>query len=335
MNPDQGFVYTGVWGTRRGNAHPDSPPGAEPYVAAAELIEAVNLAIFLRRPLLLEGEAGCGKTRLARAVAHELGLPYYAWPVRSTSRAQDGLYTYDSILRLHDVHTQRVEQKRTFFVKEWMFGPTKSWPTDAAKPAWRDPRNPKDYRKFGALGKAFSLTGCPAVVLIDEIDKADIDFPNDLLTVLDEPWKFDIPETGETIAASPGCTPIVFITSNKEKGNLPTPFLRRCIYFYLEFPEDPDRLKKIIDSHYKNMAMSPPADELIEAAAKRFLKMRAAGDLFKKPGTSELLDWLEVLRGFGNPARRAEVLAQEKAEVPFPEILFKLREDLRRYRKTS
>jgi MoxR-like ATPase len=335
MDHDQRFVYTGERGQRRSNAHPDSPALPEPYVASKELIEAVNLAVFLRRPLLLEGEAGCGKTRLAKAVAYELGLPYYAWPVRSTSRAQDGFYTYDAILRLHDVHTQRVEQKRAFFVKNWMFGPATSLPIDAARPAARDPRDPKGYRRFGALGKAFSLTDCPAVVLIDEIDKADIDFPNDLLTVLDEPWRFDIPETGESIAASLGCTPIVFVTSNKEKGNLPTPFLRRCIYFYLEFPEDPERLGKIIDSHFENRGISPLAGELKEAATRRFLKMRAAGDLFKKPGTSELLDWLEVLRGFGNPAHRAEALVLDDEPVPFPEILFKLREDLRRYRKAS
>lgn len=184
-NPDQKYRYSGTPRRRSNEPHPDSPNRPEPYVAPSELIEAVNLAIFLRRPLLLEGEAGCGKTRLARTVAYELGLPYYTWSVRSTSRAQEGLYTYDAILRLHDVHTRQIEA-----------------PINVAVPSQRDPRNPQHYRKFGALGKAFSLTDCPAVVLIDEIDKADIDFPNDLLTVLDEPWRFDIPETGEIITAS-------------------------------------------------------------------------------------------------------------------------------------
>jgi MoxR-like ATPase len=280
MNPEQKYHYSGDPARRPSEAHPESPNRPEPYVASPELIEAVNLAMFLRRPLLLEGEAGCGKSRLARAVAYELGLPYYSWPVRSTSRAQEGLYTYDSILRLHDVHMQQIEAHDT-----------------SNSPQHRDPRNAKHYRKYGALGKAFSQTDCPAVVLIDEIDKADIDFPNDLLTVLDEPWSFDIPETGETVAASLNCIPIVFITSNKEKGNLPMPFLRRCVYFWVEFPEDPKRLQEIINSHYEKADVSSPPSELSAAAAKRFLEVRTAGDLFKKPGTSEFLDWLEALHG--------------------------------------
>jgi MoxR-like ATPase len=167
--------------------HPDAPKTPEPYVATEELVTAVNLAIYLRRPLLLEGDAGCGKSRLARHVAHELGLPLYEWFVRSTSRAQDGLYTYDSILRLHDVHLRQFEARPA--------------PRADAQPArtakGRDPEQPMDYVAFGPLGKAFRLRECPAVVLIDEIDKADIDFPNDLLTVLDKPWKFDIREADE------------------------------------------------------------------------------------------------------------------------------------------
>ncbi|MDZ8241501.1 MAG: MoxR family ATPase [Nostoc sp. ChiQUE01a] len=222
--------------------HKDSPKHPEPYVVSPELKKAVNLAIYLRRPLLLEGDAGCGKTRLASAVAYELGLPLYRWDVRSTTKAQDGLYEYDAILRLHDVQTQKVEQQ----------SPVNSVGTDKEN---RNPANPKDYRRFGALGKAFQLKNCPAVVLIDEIDKADLDFPNDLLTVLDEPWAFNIKETGETIRATYprkdseksdtkiDCRPIVIITSNKEKGNLPAPFLRRCLYHYVDFPNDKKQLQ--------------------------------------------------------------------------------------------
>ncbi len=213
---------------RPANSHPDSPQKVEPYIAPDELIDAVNLAIFLRRPLLLEGEAGCGKTRLAIAVAYELGLPFYRWDIRSTTKAQEGLYEYDAILRLHDVQIQKLEPNNL-----------------------RNPSNPQDYRTFGAIGQAFRLQNCPAVVLIDEIDKADIDFPNDLLTVLDEPWEFKIRETGETITAKSNCQPIVIITSNKEKGNLPAPFLRRCIYYYVKFPNNPSELQKIVDIHYQ------------------------------------------------------------------------------------
>jgi hypothetical protein len=187
------------------NLHADAPKTPEPYIAGDDLIQAVNLAIFLHRPLLLEGEAGCGKSMLARAVAYDLGLPFYRWDVRSTSKAQEGLYTYDAVLRLHDVQTAKLDADR---------------PVAADRPR-RDPSDPTHYRSFGALGKAFALTTCPAVVLIDEIDKADVDFPNDLLGVLDEPWRFTIHETGETITATH--YPIIIVTSNKEKGNCPPP----------------------------------------------------------------------------------------------------------------
>ena len=187
--------------------HPQAP-GPVPYIASDELIEAVNLAIFLNRPLLLEGEAGSGKSQLAHHVAHTLGLPFYPWAVRSTSRAQDGLYSYDAILRLHDVHLAQA--------------------TGPGAAGGRDPQEPMHYVTYGALGQAFRLRDCPAVVLIDEIDKADIDFPNDLLTVLDDPREFVIREADlEPVRARH--PPIVIVTSNKEKGNLPAPFLRRCI----------------------------------------------------------------------------------------------------------
>lgn len=290
------------------NPHPDSPKEPEPYVAEPDLITAVNLAIYLRRPLLLEGEAGCGKTRLARAVAYQLGLPFYRWDVRSTSKAQDGLYQYDAILRLHDVQTQKLEQ-----------------------PSDRDPSNPKCYREFGALGLAFEVEDRPAVVLIDEIDKADIDFPNDLLSVLDEPWEFKIPETRETIKAKH--QPIVIITSNKEKGNLPAPFLRRCIYYFVEFPPK-DRLKEIVDIHYQFKETSPPPGELVDAALERFLAVRQEGALFKNPGTSEFMDWLDALGNFEQTPYQASQLTQEHP-IPYRELLFKLRADWQKYAKAS
>lgn len=298
--------------------HPQAPTVPEPYLAAPALIRAVNLAIYLRRPLLLEGEAGCGKTRLAAAVAYELGLPFYAWPVRSTSRAQEGLYNYDAILRLHDVQTAKFHaETATSFPEHRIDGQ-------------RDPGDPKHYRTLGALGKAFDLKACPAVVLIDEIDKADVDFPNDLLAVLDDPWTFDIPETGEHIAAIH--KPIVIVTSNKEKGNLPAPFLRRCIYYYIEFPSEIEQLEQIINLHYAATEAPPPTLGLIKAAAARFLTLRSQDLLHKKPGTSEFLDWLKVLHNFqaDQPFSSAK-LADVNSPFPYPELLFKLRLDWQRF----
>lgn len=300
--------------------HKDAPQVPEPYIAAPQLVQAVNLAMFLRRPLLLEGEAGCGKTRLAYAVAYELGLPLYVWPVRSTTRAQDGLYTYDAILRLHDTQVVQYATRQA----------------DASPPTTKppDPSDPKTYRQFGALGKAFQVQEHPAVVLIDEIDKADIDFPNDLLGVLDDPWTFEILETKETIQAHH--TPIVIITSNKEKGNLPAPFLRRCIYHYVEFPGQ-NELQEIVQAHYTTRNITHPEDKLISASIARFLQIRQHGGLYKKPGTSEFLDWLRALNQF-NPNWQPQTFSSEEEnatidtvlDVPHPEVVFKLRSDWQR-----
>lgn len=307
------------------NPHPDSPKKVEPYIAPDELIDAVNLAIFLRRPLLLEGEAGCGKTRLALAVAYELGLPFYRWDIRSTTKAQEGLYEYDAILRLHDVQTQKLETFENI----------------------RNPSNPKDYRTFGAIGKAFQADK-PAVVLIDEIDKADIDFPNDLLTVLDEPWKFEIRETGETgdKAITAKHKPIVIITSNKEKGNLPAPFLRRCIYYYVKFPDTADKLQEIVNIHYQHKVdqetekkIEPPPSELVQQTAKLFIKIRENKELFKIPGTSEFLDWLDALyrcqtKQNPNPPYLVEELREDKP-IPYRELIFKIRQDWQKHTSFS
>jgi MoxR-like ATPase len=288
--------------------HPDSPKTREPYLASPDLQQAVNLAIYLKRPLLLEGEAGCGKTRLARAVAYELGLPFYRWDIRSTTKAVQGLYEYDAISRLHDVQIlERTQQ--------------------LPKQADRNPQNPADYITLGALGKAFK-TDRPAVVLIDEIDKADLDFPNDLLGVLDEPWRFEIPETGELgdRAIEAKHAPIVIITSNKEKGNLPAPFLRRCLYHYVAFPVD--RLQEIVRLHYEYpSADSPrelPDETLLDRATDLFLQLREQG-LFKKPGTSEFLDWFRALAHFEAQPYPAEELTLDT--LPYRELLLKLRQD--------
>ncbi|MBD2033831.1 MoxR family ATPase [Leptolyngbya sp. FACHB-321] len=297
------YRFEGKPARRPFHAHPDSPTQPEPYLVNPELVKAVNLAIYLKRPLLLEGEAGCGKTRLAPAVAYELGLPFYRWDIRSTSKAQDELYEYDAILRLHDVQAQKLEAAST-----------------------RDPRKSEEYRTFGALGNAFTLKDCPAVVLIDEIDKADIDFPNDLLAVLDEPWQFTIRETGETIKAAH--QPIVIISSNKEKGNLPAPFLRRCLYYFMEFPDDPQQLQTIVAAHYEAQETLPK--DLIDAAIDRFLLVRREGELFKKPGTSEFLDWLKALMNFEAQPYPADALAPDQP-IPHRELLFKLRADWQKY----
>lgn len=315
-NPNH-YVFRGDSPREPKPLHKDAPTSPEPYIAPPGLIQAINLAIYLRRPLLLEGEAGCGKTRLAHAVAYELGLPFYRWDVRSTSKAHEGLYSYDAILRLHDVQVKQ-------------HGLEIATDADTKK---RDPSNPKDYRRFDALGKAFQMQDVPAVVLIDEIDKADLDFPNDLLAVLDDPWSFEIPETNETIAI-PGdrqdLRPIVIITSNKEKGNLPAPFLRRCIYFFLEFPDT--HLEEIVAEHYRISEIPAPESSLVETAIQRFLNIRKDTGLYKKPGTSEFLDWIEVLRGF-TPLDPTPPSLTAEGKLPYPSLLFKLRADWQQYTK--
>lgn len=249
------------------NDIPDTP---EPYVPAPGLVRAVNLAMHLGRPLLLEGEAGCGKTRLARAVAYELALPLYSWYVNSTSRARDGLYSFDALLRLYDVQMRSQRAKNQDKLA-------------------RDPAQPETYRRWEPLGKAFKVArqGERAVVLIDEIDKADTDFPNDLLTVLDDDFKFIVPETGEEISArgedNSVVKPIVIITSNREKGDLPEPFLRRCLYFYVEFPDEA-ALKRIVAEHARDPQKGE--DPLVEVAVSRYSEVRQNNKLRRKPGTS-------------------------------------------------
>jgi MoxR-like ATPase len=274
-----------------------------PYLPSPDLVEAVNLAIQLERPLLLKGEPGCGKTQLAEALVYELKLPFEAWYVKSTSRARDGLYTYDSVARLRDA--QLMSSNRSFLTDEDVIGA----------------RDARTYRKFGPLGNAF-LNEQRTVVLIDEIDKADIDFPNDLLLELDE-RRFFVEETGEKIRAK--VPPIVLITSNDEK-DLPDAFLRRCLFHYVEFPND-SRLREII-----NAIFPTSSPELVDKAVVRFLELRdmigkGRGQASKNVSTSELVDWFKVLRSHPQD----EILAKLDGKLPFLGVLLKSFSDHQRY----
>ena len=225
------------------------------YVATEDLRMAVNAAIALERPLLIKGEPGTGKTVLAEEIAKSMGAPLLEWNVKSTTKAQQGLYEYDAVARLRD--SQLGDDKVH----------------DIA-----------NYIKPGKLWEAFTSDVRP-ILLIDEIDKADIEFPNDLLHELDK-MEFHVYETGETIKAVQ--RPIILITSNNEK-DLPDAFLRRCFFHYIQFP-DQETMQKIIDVHYPDIK-----SRLVGAALKRFYAVRDVPGLKKKPSTSELLDWLKLL----------------------------------------
>jgi len=229
--------------------------GTTDYVATEDLTVAVNAAVTLERPLLVKGEPGTGKTELARQVAGSLGLPIIEWHIKSTTRAQQGLYEYDAVSRLRD---SQLGDERV-----------------------NDVRN---YIRKGKLWQAFEAPG-KCVLLIDEIDKADIEFPNDLLQELDR-MEFFVYETGETVKAR--TRPIVIITSNNEK-ELPDAFLRRCFFHYIRFP-DADVMRKIVEVHHPGIK---PA--LLTAALTQFYEIREQQGLKKKPSTSEVIDWLKLL----------------------------------------
>jgi MoxR-like ATPase len=229
--------------------------GTEAYVATEDLKVAVNAAIVLERPLLVKGEPGTGKTVLAEEIAKGVGAPLLTWHIKSTTKAQQGLYEYDAVSRLRDSQ----------------LGDTRV----------SDIRN---YIKRGKLWDAFAAEQRP-VLLIDEIDKADIEFPNDLLLELDR-MEFHVYETGETVRAAK--RPIVVITSNNEK-ELPDAFLRRCFFHYIKFP-DPDTMAQIVEVHYPGIKR-----RLVEEALRVFFDIREVPGLKKKPSTSELLDWLKLL----------------------------------------
>ena len=229
--------------------------GTKDYIASDDLLMAVNAAIKLERPLLIKGEPGTGKTLLAQEVAKALNAPFYQWHVKSTTKAQQGLYEYDAVSRLRDsqLGDVKVHDIANYIVK-------------------------------GELWRAFE-SDVPAVILIDEIDKAELEFPNDLLHELDK-MAFYVYETKQTIKAKH--RPVIIITSNNEK-ELPAPFLRRCFFHYINFP-NVDELQKIVKAHYPDVQSS-----LLEQALKYFYQLRQRDELKKKPSTSELLDWLRLL----------------------------------------
>ena len=225
------------------------------YVATDDLSVAVNAAVTLQRPLLVKGEPGTGKTELARQVANSLGLKMIEWHIKSTTRAQQGLYEYDAVSRLRD---SQLGDERVHDVG--------------------------NYIKKGKLWQAFESTQ-KSLLLIDEIDKADIEFPNDLLQELDK-MEFHVYETGQVVKAA--VRPVIIITSNNEK-ELPDAFLRRCFFHYIRFP-DMDTMKQIIELHYPGIK-----DALLTTALTQFYELRETDGLKKKPSTSEVLDWLKLL----------------------------------------
>ena len=233
--------------------------GSNNYVATQDLMLAVNAAATLKRPLLVKGEPGTGKTMLAEEVATALGMPLLQWHIKSTTRAQQGLYEYDAVSRLRDSQLADIE--------------------DSARV-----KNIHNYIVKGVLWQAFTANE-PVVLLIDEIDKADIEFPNDLLREIDR-MEFYCYETRELVKAKN--RPLVFITSNNEK-ELPDAFLRRCFFHHIKFP-DATTMQKIVDVHFPDLKK-----ELLAAAMKTFYDIRILPGLKKKPSTSELLDWLKLL----------------------------------------
>ena len=252
------------------------------YVASEELLASVNVAIALKKPLLIKGEPGTGKTMLAQAVANSLGKQLIIWNVKSTTKAQDGLYMYDTIQRLYDGQ----------FGEEGV--------DDIAR-----------YIKLGKLGEAFESEE-QVVLLIDEIDKADLEFPNDLLWELDQ-MEFYIHETKRTVKAKH--RPIVIITSNAEK-ELPDAFLRRCIFHYIDFPDEA-LMEEIIKTHYPDVA-----ENLMRNAMQVFYDIRAMRDIRKKPSTSELIDWINALQIGGISADTL------REKLPFLGVVVKKDEDM-------
>ena len=256
--------------------------GSVDYVISDALKNAVNVSIVLKRPLLVRGEPGTGKTLLSHSISVSLGKPLIRWHIKSTTKAVEGLYVYDTVQRLNDSR----------------FG-------------GKDVSNIKHYIKLGKLGQAFTAPE-QVVLLIDEVDKADLEFPNDLLNELDE-MSFYIPETDETISAEH--RPIVIITSNNEK-ELPDAFLRRCIFHYIDFP-DPELMEEIVKVHFPDIKSA-----LLKESLETFYTLRKIDDFRKKPSTSELIDWIQALMASGLDGKIKE------GEIPFLGTLIKKENDI-------
>ncbi|MBJ6127791.1 AAA family ATPase [Microvirga splendida] len=269
--------------------------GTESYVATEDLTVAVNAAITLERPLLVKGEPGTGKSVLAEEIARSLNAPLITWHIKSTTKAQQGLYEYDAVSRLRD--------------------------SQLGDPRVSDIRN---YIKRGKLWEAFASDRRP-VLLIDEIDKADIEFPNDLLLELDR-MEFFVYETGETIKAAQ--RPILIITSNNEK-ELPDAFLRRCFFHYIKFP-DAETMSRIVEVHYPGIK-----HRLVEEALKIFFDVREVPGLRKKPSTSELLDWLKLLLAEDIGAEQLRERDTRKLIPPLHGALLKNEQDVSLFEKLA
>lgn len=291
-----------------------------PYDAGDELIEVVNLAIELGMPLLLEGEPGCGKSRLAHALVYEFNyrqesnpIKYYEWIVQSTSKAEDSLYQYDYIGRLQAAQISGILSQKEI---------------EESSSEQKNPATSKDWVDLQPLGKAFKQSKDKqeqSVVLIDEIDKADRDFPNDLLLAI-ESRRFFIKETGDLIQANDQAFPLIIITSNQEK-NLPNAFLRRCIYHYIELPNQ-ERLRKILTERFTDAEQ-----EVIIKAVDRFQEVRTSQDETKSEGekkvsTSELIAWFKSLLKY----KPEEIIAKlNEDKLPHASVLLKSRTDLQDY----
>jgi MoxR-like ATPase len=264
--------------TKNGDFHRfQGTPG---YIASGPLVDAVNCAIALGRPLLIKGEPGTGKTVLAQHVANGLGMPMLQWHIKSTTKAADGLYVYDTVQRLNDSR----------------FG-------------GGDVADIDHYIKLGPLGRAFAAPE-RVVLLIDEVDKADLEFPNDLLRELDE-MRFTIIETNQEVVAQE--RPVVLITSNNEK--LPDAFLRRCVFHYIEFP-DVATMRKIVAVHHPHLEA-----KLLDQVLIKFYWLREQSELRKKPSTSELVDWISALLRSGVSQKQVE------DHIPFVGALLKKEQD--------